>query len=63
MPEKQTKPLSTRAIADRCSVNPDTVGQWIKNNGLPAIRLPGCYRIHAADFEVWLASQQTVIRK
>jgi excisionase family DNA binding protein len=49
----ENKLLTVQEVADRLSVHPDTVRQWIRNGEIGAIDLGGRagYRISEADLE------------
>jgi excisionase family DNA binding protein len=54
---KTTRLLSAREVATQCGVTAETVKAWIRYKGLPAIQLPGAFRIDPIDLEQWLDSQ------
>jgi excisionase family DNA binding protein len=55
-------PLTTRDVAERLGVCPETVLRWERQGELPAIRLPGTargrLRFREADLEAWLAVRE-----
>jgi excisionase family DNA binding protein len=52
--------LTTREVADRLGVIPETVLRWIDTRGLPAIRLSSrALRYDEAELEAWLAERAT----
>jgi excisionase family DNA binding protein len=60
----QNEYLTTGAIAKLLGVTTDTVGRWITDNGLPALRLPsGRYRVPRKSFLEWLEPKMTNIEK
>jgi excisionase family DNA binding protein len=55
----QEEPLiSVRQVARRFGVGKDTVVRWINHNGLPAIRIPGGFRIDPSKLQEWVDKQQ-----
>lgn len=52
--------LTTREVAERLRVSPETVLRWTRADKLRAIRLPGgALRYREAELEAWLAAQMT----
>jgi excisionase family DNA binding protein len=52
--------LTTREVADRLGVMPETVLRWIDSRGLPVIRLTSrALRYDEADLDAWLAERTT----
>ena len=52
--------LTTREVADRLGVIPETVLRWIETRGLPAIRLTSrALRYDEAALDAWIAEHTT----
>ena len=52
--------LTTREVADRLGVIPETVLRWIETRGLPAIRLTSrALRYDEAELDGWIAEHAT----
>lgn len=52
--------LTTREVADRLGVIPETVLRWIETRGLPAIRLTSrALRYDEAALDTWIAERTT----
>jgi excisionase family DNA binding protein len=52
--------LTTREVADRLGVMPETVLRWIESRGLPAIRLTSrALRYDEGELDAWLAERTT----
>ena len=52
--------LTTREVADRLGVIPETVLRWIDTRGLPAIRLTSrALRYDEGELDAWLAERAT----
>jgi excisionase family DNA binding protein len=52
--------LTTREVADRLGVMPETVLRWIDSRGLPVIRLTSrALRYDEAELDAWLAERAT----
>jgi excisionase family DNA binding protein len=52
--------LTTRQVADRLGVIPETVLRWIDTRGLPAIRLTSrALRYDEAELDAWIAGHAT----
>ena len=52
--------LTTREVADRLGVIPETVLRWIETRGLPAIRLTSrALRYEEAALDAWIAEHTT----
>jgi excisionase family DNA binding protein len=52
--------LTTREVADRFGVNPETILRWTRSGRLPAIRLSvGAIRFRESEIEAWLDEHAT----
>lgn len=52
--------LTTREVADRLGVIPETVLRWIESRGLPAKRLTSrAIRYDEAELDAWIAVRAT----
>jgi excisionase family DNA binding protein len=52
--------LTTREVAERLTVAPETILRWIDDRGLPARRLTSrAIRFDADELEAWLAERAT----
>jgi excisionase family DNA binding protein len=52
--------LTTREVADRLGVIPETVLRWVDTRGLPAIRLTSrALRYDEGELAVWVAEHAT----
>jgi excisionase family DNA binding protein len=52
--------LTTREVAERLAVSPETILRWIECRGLPARRLTSrAIRFDAHEVEAWLAERAT----
>ena len=52
--------LTTRVVAERLDVSPETVLRWTRRGELPAIRLPGgAIRFREDELEAWLQERAT----
>lgn len=52
--KRPKKPLTTAEISDRYRVHQRTVVRWIREFGLPAIRVGGRWRVDEAELEQFL---------
>jgi excisionase family DNA binding protein len=52
--------LTTREVADRLGVIPETILRWVDHRGLPVIRLTSrALRYDEAELDAWLAERAT----
>jgi excisionase family DNA binding protein len=52
--------LTTREVADRLGVTPETVLRWIDRRGLPVVRLTSrALRYDRAALDAWIAERTT----
>jgi len=58
--EREATPeyLTIKEVADRLRVSVSTVRKWIKQQGLPAVKPGGDWRIRSRDLDHWLASRR-----
>jgi len=57
---KTTEYLTTTEIAQMLGVHIRTVGNWIRQGKLPAIRLGKSYRISKQDLQAFLDERRTI---
>ncbi len=57
--DSQVKFLKVSDVCTLLSVSDETVYRWIKQDGLPAIRIGKQWFINPASFEQWVQSNQT----
>jgi excisionase family DNA binding protein len=59
MPDTATRYLSKREVAEILGVHTDTIEAYIRDHGLPAVRLGSwTIRIDAAVLESWLRERE-----
>lgn len=52
--------LTTREVAERLAVSPETILRWVERRSLPARRLTSrAIRFNADELEAWLAERTT----
>ena len=57
-------PITVESIANYCMVSRSTVGRWIKEGKLSAIKLPsGHFRVSIADFRDFLKRHDMPIKQ
>ncbi|NMP23560.1 helix-turn-helix domain-containing protein [Sulfobacillus harzensis] len=53
------KYLTVEEVAEQLQVSSRTVHRWIRDEGLPAIKLARAVRVDADDLAGWLAGRKT----
>jgi excisionase family DNA binding protein len=51
--------LTTRQVADRFGLSPETVLRWVRRGQLPAFRLGGAIRFREQELDAWLEQRAT----
>lgn len=54
-----SKYLTVEEVADQLQVSARTIRRWIRDEGLPAIKVTRAVRVDAEDLSTWLAGRKT----